>query len=262
MLLCICWRSLASTFVDLPPPGLFQILRCLFPGRAIDTSFPPKCGKSSVVKIFNSKINVSVLGDYRATLPEPHASPARRGIDTAVEHLVYPHPTPHSLTTAQRVAKPGIYDTTYRNSRGGGRAILHNGRIGRQPPFLANLRAWFPACPTPGALPETDGSRNVLEQSSEELLVARENTPGLISLTRRNLDHPLPRPWAWFIAAPDTQHFPGEGVCVCESGKGGGVLIVSSNASPLPQHVRAADRPLVPAAGIKGKSMQQRQHGQ
>lgn len=43
--------------------------------------------------------------------------------------------------------------------------IFHNKHIGRQPPFLANLCALLPACPAPGALPETDGSRNVLERS-------------------------------------------------------------------------------------------------
>lgn len=35
-------------------------------------------------------------------------------------------------------------------------------------------------------------------------------------------------------------------------------LIVSSNASPLPQQVRSSDLPHVPAAGMRGKSMQQR----
>lgn len=71
-----------------------------------------------------------------------------------------------------------VHGTTERNSSGRGRAILHNNHIGRQPPFLANLWDSLPACPAHGALPETDGSRNVLEQSSEELLVAREAREG------------------------------------------------------------------------------------
>lgn len=51
-------------------------------------------------------------------------------------------------------------------------------RVGRQPSFLANLWSSLPACPTLGALPETDGSRNVLEQHSEELLVAQKAREG------------------------------------------------------------------------------------
>lgn len=59
---------------------------------------------------------------------------------------------------------------------GGVGVALHNKRIGRQPSFPAkkNPRAPLPACPAHGALPETDGSRNVLERSSAELRVARE----------------------------------------------------------------------------------------
>lgn len=57
---------------------------------------------------------------------------------------------------------------------GGVGVIYHTTSLGRQPSFLANLWSSLPACPTLCALPETDGSRNVLEQSSEELLVARK----------------------------------------------------------------------------------------
>lgn len=60
----------------------------------------------------------------------------------------------------------------------GERAIFPSARIGRQPPFLANLWASLPACPARGAQPETDGSRNVLEQTSEEPREAREAREG------------------------------------------------------------------------------------
>lgn len=50
--------------------------------------------------------------------------------------------------------------------------------VGRQPSFLANLLSSLPARPTLGALQETDGSRNVLEQRSEELRVAQKAREG------------------------------------------------------------------------------------
>lgn len=62
---------------------------------------------------------------------------------------------------------------------GGGVGVIYcTTRVGRQPSFLANLWSSLPACPTLGALPETDGSRNVLEQHSEELLVAQKAREG------------------------------------------------------------------------------------
>lgn len=57
---------------------------------------------------------------------------------------------------------------------GRGRVIYRTTSVGRQPSFLANLQSSLPACPTLGALPETDGSRNVLKQRSEELLLAQK----------------------------------------------------------------------------------------
>lgn len=78
--------------------------------------------------------------------------------------------------------------------------VFHNKRIGRQPSFLANLWASLPACPAPGALPETDGSRNVLERSSEELLVTREAREGGRG-ARCLSDKLLPRSVALYLPA-------------------------------------------------------------
>lgn len=62
--------------------------------------------------------------------------------------------------------------------RGGWGVIYRTTSVGRQPSFLANLQSSLPACPILGAMPETDGSRNVLEQRSEELLVAQKACEG------------------------------------------------------------------------------------